>query len=263
MYNFKWLSSICHIPVQPWHLDPVLRISDIQNIDFYSRQYKMYRSIINLSDIKGIEFGFSDFVEKDINWKSMLNDLSGIDKILGKIYSLEDLITYVKEDDSQPKRVLKYGNDYIIAGAKHRLILAKFLGIKEMEVSVKEYVFDNKRYMEYQSRKSNLDQFLQRRLISEIDYEKALHNNEKSFPLKVGQNYVMVDNDMALPILETYSKLSINNFSLFLDNISELVDKKLGLDIYSNLHIRAKEDLKYIKPTLRFLKNQNMQESNS
>jgi len=75
MTNFEWLTSITPMPAEDWHSDPVIRISDIPNHQFYKKDEKYYRAVIDPQHIKGISYGYAYNCFSDITWLELLNSL--------------------------------------------------------------------------------------------------------------------------------------------------------------------------------------------
>lgn len=193
MTNFEWLSSINPMPPSDWHNDSVIRISDIANYQFYNKDEKYYRAVIDPQAIKGISYGYAYNCFSDISWLELLNSLKRFSYVQFKFSSFEDIVEHIHNDYNEPKTVFKYGDILITACGQHRMALAKFLKIPAVEVNVVDYKFDFDSFHKYQIRKRNIEFLQNANLLNEL--YKLTHQNydDRFISVKIFGKYFSLD----------------------------------------------------------------------
>ena len=250
MNNYEWLNSIYPIKSENWHFEKVIRVSDIENVNFYKHNKSFYRSRIKTSFIKGIDYAYAYNCFSDITWIELLNNLKRFKQIKAKNSSFGELVAHAMSDYNEPRTVLKYDSIYITSCGQHRMALAKFLNIEEVEVEVIEYHFDFMEYEKYLTKKSCLNLLWKEGLIEENQYQIALLDTGSLISLNMGPYHLLINDHLLKPLIDTVQGLSTNAIYLQLD--------KLRVNTISNtriIDIRDNTDLKNFKPLLRILKS--------
>jgi len=253
MDNFNWLNSITPIADAAWHLNNVIRISDIENISFYDKKLDSYETTIDPSHIKGIDYAYNYNSTNDITWIDLLNSLIRFKDIRKNKLCFEDLATHSQNDYDEEMTVLKFGDILITCQGQHRLALAKFLNLSKVKVHVIEYEFNKEKYDQFLIRKYFLDKLILWNLIRPEQYELALKSFGNSLSIPISGKYLSINDQLLMPFLETYRNLSTSTILKLTD---KLFSYNLGDTNYNNRHanIENMSDIQELKPFLRQLK---------
>lgn len=129
-----------------WHNDIVYHPSHIKHLQFFKKAGSC-KEYINPANICGIDYAYSyncpmyKTVDWRYNWLEFFTDLKRLDRVMDNFDSREDVVNHIhhaKED----KIVYQYGEHYFTMGGQHRLCLAKFLEVPEVEVIVVKHILD-------------------------------------------------------------------------------------------------------------------------
>jgi len=134
--GIKRLRHFGIVEFKNWYFEPVLSMMDIE----YLKCFDFYQ--INTLDISPeviVGTGHSDYNHR--TWIEMLGSLKRFLDI-----DLDETIYNIRHQSYKIKSVSKYGNDYFIEQANHRLCLSKFLGLDQVNVSVTEHILNEERY---------------------------------------------------------------------------------------------------------------------
>ena len=250
--NLEWLNSISPIKDQPWQHEKVIRIAEIDNIQFYQRDCRCYRAVMNPQDIQGIDYAYEYNFYEEITWLQLLNSLKRFDWIKNNKNTYEALVEHIQNDYQEAKLVEKYGDVYITGKGQHRLALAKFLGLAKIEVNIQEYPFAQAEYQRYLSRKFFLGSMLQEGLINDQTYQWNLNNDCPAVFIEIDGKSIDIDEEVMLPFYELYKNLKVSP-------LLRIIDALRGSNIprYNN---RVKDilDIKKYKPFLRKQKHRLM-----
>lgn len=141
-----WINEIYpDFKLQNWSSEKVIREENIIDNSFYKETSKVYLAKINPKDIVGIRrVGYN--LGDQTSWLNLFYSLRGLDEVIEKNKCLEDLIQHINNPKIGKKTVVKYNDSYFIGLGLHRLCLSKILELKEVEVEVNEYVFDQSKF---------------------------------------------------------------------------------------------------------------------
>lgn len=137
-------------PNQHWHSDIVYRPDEILHKEFFYRK-RTVKKKINPANICGIEYAYSyncpAYKAKDwtYHWDDLLRDLKRLDWVIDNLVDLDQIIDHIHFNEEE-KTVEQYGDHFFTTGGQHRLCLAKYLELDEVEVNVEEYIFDRERF---------------------------------------------------------------------------------------------------------------------
>jgi len=211
MTNFEWLNTISPIKDKNWHNENVIRVNQIENIDFYENRKNSYKAYINPNDIKGIQYLDNYNHTDDITWKQLLNCLKRFDEVREKSTNYDLIFNHIHNEYNQPKTVCKYGNTLITSSGQHRLALAKFLNLQSVAVTIIEYEFNDSKYRRYSKTGYMLDKLR--------DYNLA--NYEREDYMKIWQelrfSIIINESDYSLKksdidrIISIYQSINLKN----------------------------------------------------
>lgn len=160
--RLRWIKSLVqNHKMEEWFNKPVYHPSDIKYSDFFEESNR-HTSLIDPSRIVGVEYGFGyncpSYNRKTYSWINHLENLKRLDWVIDNKGSKEELVEHIHLNND-PKSVWKYGNHYFVTSGQHRLCLAKFLGLKGVEVSVREFKLNKRTFVRekhFESHKSDL-----------------------------------------------------------------------------------------------------------
>ncbi|MDN4163863.1 hypothetical protein QWY31_00040 [Cytophagales bacterium LB-30] len=244
--NLDWLKKRCPIQPKKWHTEKVLRINEIENYRFYSRNStKHYRGIINLADIKGIHYAYAYNDASDITWIDLLNNLKRFKDIRHSNMTYEELIEHAQSDYNESRTVSKFGSLYFTTTGQHRMALCKFLNLEKVTVQINEYTFNHEKYNTYKARKKFIKQLLDRSLISEELSESELMSFEHGINLNIRGVFIMFEDQVFDGIINLYDSLHTNKVLMTFESLI------YGKPSPFNNDIRSKSDLPQFKYFLR------------
>lgn len=133
---------------QKWHKNKVYHPTEIKDYEFYSFKTD-YTAIIKTSDIIGIQYAYAyncpSKGKNKYNWSDLLSNLKRLDSVINNFKDLNSITKHIHLNED-PKAVLKFGNSYFTISGQHRLCLAKYLEVENVEVLVLEYSIDETVY---------------------------------------------------------------------------------------------------------------------
>jgi hypothetical protein len=141
-----WLKSIYpKFKKQQWHSDKVFHPTHIKNHSFFKEDTHLLGKI-DPRKIHGIEYAYLyndplNSPNKKIDWLYMLHNLKRLHDIIDNFKTTEEIINHI-HNCKESKVVLQFGDHYFTTAGQHRLCLAKFLEIPEVEVEIIRYKFD-------------------------------------------------------------------------------------------------------------------------
>lgn len=139
MCNFDWLNfkSNKTLRHEDWHNERVLylNIGEINILDCVTR-----KGIINASDIVGI--ARDDYCKyHPLSWLNLLNNLRRFRRYEADKRNIDrdNIIALIHSTDVFPtdsKQVFEIENQYYILSGMHRLTIAKFFNVKDIELEI-------------------------------------------------------------------------------------------------------------------------------
>jgi hypothetical protein len=184
-----------------WYFDKVLSPAEIPHIDYY--KLSTYTEAVKISPEEII--GTNDDSYNGGNWIEMLGALRHFKKYL----SGNKLIEFINNEAfAEKKTVSRFGNNYLIHwGGNHRITLSKFMGLKEITVSIQEFVLDKERM--------RIHEDLEVRGLSPIFVDK--HDDTKScWELMLNEEFVSFRHGQEVKdFLAFYDRSKVTNKTLF------------------------------------------------
>ncbi len=249
--NYEWLDQMCNIGEKTWHNDKVKQIYDIENHEYYIDKKEGERVLIDTSKIIGIKHGSYGNKGEDITWFDLLKFLKRFRLIKKYQNSREEIIKHIHtiyKHDGGNLRVIDYNGSYFITSGIHRLTIAKFLELKEVEVYIEYTEFDDLKYEKDQLRKEFKEFLVNNNLLLDLDY------NEKE-TWEINNTFFSISESIYSDFKKMYENLSISPISLFLDKIFKGTTTRF-IDINNN------DDLNKYKYIFRRLKSKNSKHKN-
>lgn len=244
--NLDWLKKRYPIRPKKWHTEKVLRINEIENYRFYSRNStKTYRGIISPLDIKGIQYAYAYNDGTDITWIDLLNNLKRFKDIRHSNMTHEELIEHAQSDYNESRTVSKFGSLYFTTTGQHRMALCKFLDLEKVTVQINEYTFDQEKFNAYQARKKFVKQLLDRGLISEELLESEIMSFEHGISLNIRGVFIMMGDQIFDGLINLYDGLSTNKVLITFESLI------YGKPSTFNNDVRSQSDLLQFKYFLR------------
>lgn len=142
--------------------------------------------------------------------------------------------------------MFKFGNDYITVKGQHRMAVAKFLGLSNIEVNVQEYEFDEEGFAKYNLRKSVLSELVELGLISDDTFQRAMES-ERYAMIDIDGKRIDISEKALTGFLSTYNKLSVSPVYRVIDVLRDDISE------YNN-RIETIADIESYKPFLRKMK---------
>jgi hypothetical protein len=261
MSNLSWLKSIYpQFQSHNWHTANVYKPSDLKYEKFFERG-KPCQAIINPSDIVGIEYAYAYNCLKQINWLQLLGQLKRLDSVKRNFKTRTELIQYIHNNDDK-KVVLKFGNHLFTISGQHRLCLAKFLDVSEVEVTVIEYKLNKERLVKYH----NLNKFYQQleslriqQLYSEKDKDKykiqlfELSDMEQIY-FRINEHTIFINHNLLKPFIIYYKKVKVYKALYFFQYHFYNALYFLNNDYFS-IDIETEKDFKKLKALIIKHKN--------
>ncbi|AZA84608.1 hypothetical protein H3Z85_00980 [Chryseobacterium indologenes] len=255
--RIEWLRSLNpKFDDQNWHDDVVVHFSHIKNFDFFISA-GTFREKIDPSKICGIDYsyGYNCVMYKPKDWRyywlQFFTDLRRLDRVIDNFPTKETVIEHI-HNAKEAKTVVQYGNHYFTIGGQHRLCLAKFLEVPEIEVDVIKYVFDRVHFA-HEMRFQRTIPALQELGFLSLDYHSDLHYD--FFIIEFAGEYVSVKKRYAHYILKRYTTLKKMPLKGFLNYVKAMdanyYDKKridedvklYILDAYLLKHLKTRKKL--------------------
>lgn len=150
--RIQWLKSLHpRFIEQTWHNDVVAHFSHIHYKQFFKRA-GTFKEKIDPSKIYGIDYsyGYNCIMYKPKEWRyywiNFFTELRRLDRIINNFKTKDEVIKHIHQA-KEAKTVEQYGNHYFTIGGQHRLCLAKFLEVPEVEVNVVKYVLDREMFI--------------------------------------------------------------------------------------------------------------------
>jgi len=148
----SWLKSIYPtFEKLKWHTDKVFHPLHIKHYSFFKEDIR-YNAKINPTKIHGIQYAYQyndplHDPNKRIDWLDLLHNLKRLDSIIDGMKTRESVVDHI-HNCKESKVVLQFGNHYFTTAGQHRLCLAKFLEVSEVEVEIIKYKFDRSAFIE-------------------------------------------------------------------------------------------------------------------
>ncbi|WP_024480419.1 hypothetical protein [Cellulophaga baltica] len=231
---------------QKWHNDKVYHPSDIRNF-IYFKEHKSYSAKINPEKIIGIEYAYGyncpSFGEKNIDWTYMLQYLKRLDSVIDNFKARELLIKHIHKNND-PKSVLKFGKNYFTTSGQHRLCMAKYLELNQVEVLVIEYKLDKTLFIREKFIEKNYQKLTDLKLITN---KYKLDLNYEFLNLNIGNERINIHKDLIKQFLNRYEQLEKKKSNF----IFKLLKSKFNTKNHRNSYKTNKElielDYKIIK----------------
>lgn len=252
MDNFEWLNNIYPLENKPWYKDVVIRKDQVENFNSYE-SYIEYTGKVNPQLIKGIEYADAYYYYSEITWKELLNNLKRFGEIRQNHSTYSSLVDHIhRYHENDPNKLLfKYGETYITGSGQHRMALAKFLEVPEVEVKVIEFKFSHEKYNKYLIYKRQIKELVENGLL-EREENSFLNNNHFSFPpLSVAGKTVFVSEDLMDVFLKRY--MEIKSFG-WLNEVKVKIESFPESSYSSFFQVNNTKDLSSIIPLLRLHK---------
>ncbi|ASE62110.1 hypothetical protein CEQ15_11705 [Chryseobacterium indologenes] len=255
--RIEWLRSLHpEFDNQNWHDEIVVHFSHITNFDFF-RSAGTFREKIDPSKICGIDYsyGYNCVMYKPKDWRyywlPFFTDLRRLDRVIENFHTKEKVIDHI-HFAKEAKTVVQYGDHYFTIGGQHRLCLAKFLEVPEVEVDVIKYVLDRDHFIREMRFRKAIPKLKELGFISS-DYEEDINYDFCIF--EFAGDFVSIKKKYANYILKRYESLKIMPFKGYLNYIKAMdvryyernmidEDNKLYiLDSYLLKHLKARKKL--------------------
>lgn len=237
-YNFEkresWLKSFQpNYEKQKWHNNKVYHPTDIRNYDFF-KSHKNYKALINPKHIVGIEYAYGYncpiYEKKNIDWNYMLRWLKRLDRVINNFKDKKSLIEHI-HNDNDPKSVLKYGNQYFTTSGQHRLCLAKYLEVENVEVYVQEYKLDKTLFVR--------EKYLEKVNHKLIDYgfSNREYNRELNYnllQLNIGQESILIHKTLIKNLINRYELLKKKKYKVIPSILKTIYSPSKNNGIFKN-----------------------------
>lgn len=218
--NLQWLNERYPIKPKKWHTEQVLRIHEVEHFRFYSHNpTKSYKDVIDPMDIKGIQYAYAYNDGCNITWVDLLNSLKRFKDIRQSNMYHRELVEHAQNDYNEPRTVSKYGSLYFTTTGQHRMVLCKFLDLKEVEVNINEYTFNNDKFNTYKIRKRFIEQLMERNLITEELSDSNLLTYKKGVRLNIHSVFMMIEDKVFDRFINLYDNLSTNKILMAFESL--------------------------------------------
>ncbi|WP_454045027.1 hypothetical protein [Chryseobacterium sp. Marseille-Q8038] len=255
--RIDWLKSLNPKFIdQKWHDDVVVHFSHIEHLQFF-KSAGTFREKINPAKICGIDYsyGYNCIMYKPKDWRyhwlQFFTDLRRLDRVIDNFPTKVKVIHHIHLAE-EAKTVVQYGDHYFTIGGQHRLCLAKFLEIPEVEVDVIKYVLDRDHFTREMNFKKIIPDLQVLGFLS-LDYE--VDQNYDFVILEFADDFVAIKKRYAKYVLKRYATLKKMPFKGYLNCFKAMdakyydksridEDSKLYfLDAYLLKHIKARKKL--------------------
>lgn len=236
---------------QTWHDDIVFHPTQIIYTEFFN-QGKAVKEKIDPSKICGIEYfdHYNSPMYKPMDWSykwlQFYVDLKRLDWVIDNFRTKEKVIDHI-HNNKESKAVFQYGDHYFTIGGQHRLFLAKFLELEEVEVTVIKYKLDRERFKREMKFQEYIPILLDHKFLSDW-YE---NNSDHSFVhLDIGNETIFVKKYQVEYILKRYEILKKMPFKGFINKLkSNFVEnhKTTHIDDDSQLYLLDSFLLRHVK----------------
>ena len=260
MTNLEWLNSFHFIEDRMWQHERVIRLHEVDNFDFYD-SCNTYAGLIDTHQIKGIEYAYAYNFYDNINWLELLERLKNFEYIRNGVgihpplNSYESLVKHIKSPRSEKgtKSVSKFGNSYITTEGQHRMALAKFLELSEVEVTIMNYTFNIERYKRYSIRIECVKRLLETGFVNDYFYRYALENkaHTESFFLSIGDQTIFINDSFLEQVTDLLIKTRDNFFTILKNQFKDKTTADSRIEIYTD------EQFEKYKPFLKRLAHKN------
>ncbi|RKE80777.1 hypothetical protein [Chryseobacterium sp. AG363] len=256
--RIEWLRSLHpKFDEQNWHDDVVAHFSPIKNFHFF-RSAGTFTEKIDPRKICGIDYsyGYNCIMHKPKDWRyywlQFFTDLRRLDRVIDNFPTKEKVIDHIHKA-KEAKTVVQYGDRYFTIGGQHRLCLAKFLEVTEIEVDVIKYVFDRVHFVR-EMRFQRTIPFLQELGLLPLDYYTDL--NYDFFIIEFAGQHVSIKKRYATFILKRYTtlkKIPLKGFINYIKAMEANYYDKTRIDEDVKLYILDAYLLKHIKAHKKLL----------
>lgn len=211
-YNFKqreaWIKSFQpHYESQHWHKNKVYHPTELKNFKFF-KGHKGYQAKINPKDIIGIKYDYGyncpSLGEKNVTWSYMLQELKRLDWVIDNCKDKNSLITHIHKNKAS-KNVLKFGNHYFTTSGQHRLCMAKYLELDQVEVYVWEHKLDRELFVREKFIEKNYPKLVELGFVND-SYKAEL--DSEVLMLKIGGKEIWIRKKLIRTVLDRYKLLN-------------------------------------------------------
>ena len=241
-YNFEereiWVKSFqSNYENQKWHNDKVYHPTELKHYDFFE-PYKNYDLKISPKDIIGIDYAYGYncpiYGSNNIDWNYILKWLKRLDRVIDNFKDIENMTEHIRTNKDQ-KSVSKYGNNYFTTSGQHRLCLAKYLELNDVEVYVQEFKLNKKKFVQEKYIEKVYSKLSDYNLV-DSKYEYNLKSNFIS--LKISNEIVYIHKSLVKEFLNRYELLLKKNYIAI-----PSILKSIFQPAYKNKTIRKSSEL--------------------
>jgi len=250
--RLQWLKTINPaLCKQTWHNDYVYHPSHLK-YEKLLQENGMSRKKINPAKICGIEYGYAyncplyQGEAPFLHWIDFYTRLKNLDWIIEKLKTKKNVIDHIHHNKEE-KTVLQYGDHYFTNGGQHRLCLAKFLELEEVEVNVINHRLDRESFL----REARFEKLIPA-LIDRNFLPPYYANNPfiEFVHLKIANETVFIKKSYAAFVLKRFKTLQTIPFKTILsdfrtlfvsDSERRLIDNNSKLYYLDSLLVRHKE----------------------
>ncbi|RLJ75103.1 hypothetical protein [Pedobacter alluvionis] len=176
-----WLASIHPgYENQTFISEDVAHPSHILHSRFFTEKEVMIE-YISPKKICGLEYawGYNCPAYKSKEWRmkwiEMIHSLRRLDRVIDNFKTKSEIIAHIHGDED-PKVVMQYGDHYFTTSGQHRLCLAKFLEVDQVQVSVRKYVFNRNLFCREMRLKRFMPKLIEYRFLSKFYKENLDHD---------------------------------------------------------------------------------------
>ncbi|WP_312508816.1 hypothetical protein [Chryseobacterium culicis] len=250
--RIEWLRSLNpKFDDQNWHDDVVVHFTHIKNFHFF-RSAGTSTEKIDPRKICGIDYsyGYNCVMYKPEDWRyywlQFFTDLRRLDRVIDNFSTKEKVIEHI-HNAREAKTVVQYGNHYFTVGGQHRLCLAKFLEVPEIEVDVIKFVLDRVHFTTEMRFQRGIAALQELGLLPS-DYKTDLTYN--FFIIKIAGEYVSIKKSYSTYILKRYQvlkKMPLKGYINYIKAMDAQDYEKRRIDEDNKLYILDAYLLKHIK----------------
>jgi hypothetical protein len=240
--KMDWLKAIYpKFKRENWNNENVYKPSDLNYFEFFE-PVKTYIDKINPSSILGIAYFPEYNFYNQITWLGLFYGLKRLDKVACNFKNWEALVRHI-HTNMDSKTVSKFGNHFFTTSGQHRLCLAKFLDLKNIEVEVREYKLNKEKLIKWRNLKKQEIIFKKLHLVCE-DSDFETYINREVIVFSISQKYIYMRHEIVDSFLDYYQNFKTISF---LKPIHLKVCKILYFEENGyGIEINSKEDLKKI-----------------
>ena len=254
----QWLRSIYPAYVQQtWHNTPVYHPSHIKHLPYFTRA-KTTTERICPKKICGIQYAYHyncpAYKPKDwrLLWIEFFRSLKRLDWVIDNFNDLDSVINHIHTNKEQ-KWVMRYGDHYFTRGGQHRLCLAKFLDVEQVEVDVVHFELNKEafrremRFLRYLPVLEKLD----------LIYKDYTTTPEREFFYLETRDNHFVRKELVEPIIRRYRELEKYPYKAFRNKLRTAFSttenhRSHYIDSIDKLYLLDDQLLKHIRQWKKF-----------